>query len=240
MSHRSKPRALRARAVALPLAVLACSGLAACGSSSSTTGTTANAAATRPTTAAAAASAATTKAGGTGTAAGTAGASAGSGSSSSASGTAAAGSSSSATSGEFAARLAAVRTCIQKSGVTLSPRGSGGPSSMFRNPRLPKGMTRSQYAEVLRKCGTGLAGGAGALAKRRLFDNTRFSQALVVFADCLRRNGVPVPPPNTSGKGPVFDTRGLDTTSPKFRQARQQCRGTLLQALHATAHRGTR
>lgn len=224
MPHSDKPRPWRAHIVALPLALLACSGLAACGSSSTTTtGTAASAAATSSTKAAAAAP------GATATQATGAGAAAGSGSS------AAVTHHGSAPGATLTARLTAMRSCLQKSGVTLP--ASGGPSAMFRNPQLPKGMTRAQYAEAVRKCGTGLAGGPAA--KRRL-SNTRFRQALVVFADCLRQNGVPVPPPNTSGKGPLFDTRGLDTASPKFRQARQKCRSTLLTALRATAHTGTR
>jgi len=128
---------------------------------------------------------------------------------------------------------------LQKDGITLPAHASGGPAAAFRNPQLPKGVSRAQYAEALRKCGTAFTGGTSALSKRR-FGSTRFRQALVVFADCLRQNGVPIPQPNTSGKGPIFNTRGLDTASPKFRAARQKCRSTLLTALRATAHRGTR
>lgn len=176
-----RPR--RARAIALPLLILACSGLAACGSSSSTTGS--NAAATGSAGAAATsspASAATTKATGTSGSTGSA-ASAGSGAS--------------------------------------SAGGSGSASNSTSSTA-----TRS-------------SGAAAAQGKSR-FGNTHFRQALVVFADCLRRNGVPIPQPNTTGKGPLFDTRGLDTTSPKFRQARQKCRSTLLSALRAAAHRRAR
>lgn len=239
MSHLSKLRAARPHVIALPLALLACSGLAACGSSStSTTGTAANAAATSSAKTAAGASAATTKATGTGTPAGSTG-SGGSSTGTSSTSSAGAASSGQASQAPIEARFAAIRTCLQKDGITLPAHASGGPGAMFRNPQLPKGVSRAQYAEALRKCGTAFTGGSSALAKRR-FSNTRFRQALVVFASCLRQNGVPVPPPNTSGKGPIFSTRGLDTASPKFREARQKCRSTLLAALRATAHRGTR
>ncbi len=183
MTNLDSPRPRRARVLALPLLILACSGLAACGSSSSTTGS--NAAATSSTGA---------TAGSTGTTTATTGATGTSGST---------GSAASAGSG------------------ASSAGGSGSASN-------------STSSTATRSSGT-----AAAQGKSRL-GNTHFRQALVVFADCLRRNGVPIPPPNTTGKGPLFDTRGLDTTSPKFRQARQKCRSTLLRALRATAHRGAR
>jgi hypothetical protein len=167
MSHLSQPRRRGARAIALPLLILACGGLAACGSSSSTTTTT-----------------------GAGASTGT-GASAGTGTSPSSNGKAAGGS-----------------TGATSSGATSAPSG------------------------------TAITAPPTSRAKSRL-NSTRFQQALIVFADCLRRHGLPIPQPNTSGKGPIFNTRGVDTTSPKFRQARQQCRGTLLKALRATAHKGT-
>ncbi len=240
MPHLNKLRPGRTHAIAMPLALLVCSGLAACGSSStSTSGTATHAAATSSAAAAssaktaAAASAVTTKAAGTGTTAGS------TGGGTSSTGAASAAGSSQATPSAVEARFAAMRTCLQKDGITLPAHASGGPGAMFRNPQLPKGVTRAQYGEALRKCGTAFTGGTSALAKRR-FSRTRFSQALVVFADCLRQNGVPVPQPNTSGKGPIFGARGIDTASPKFREARQKCRSTLLAALRATAHRGTR
>jgi hypothetical protein len=239
MPDLSKLRSTPTHAIALPLALLACSGLAACGSSSTgTTGTAANAAAASAAKTAAGASAATTKITGTGAGAGrTTGSAAGS--TSGGTGSTGAAGNGQAANGAFEARFAAIRTCLQKDGITLPAHGSGGPAAMFRNPQLPKGVSRAQYAEALHKCGTAFTGGTSALSKRR-FGNTRFRQALIVFADCLRQHGVPIPQPNTSGNGPIFSTRGLNTASPKFREARQTCRSTLLAALRANAHRGTR
>jgi hypothetical protein len=60
------------------------------------------------------------------------------------------------------------------------------------------------------------------------------------FAACLRKNGIDVPEPNTSGHGPIFG-KGLDTSSPRFRAAVKQCRPVLVAALRAqagAAHRG--
>lgn len=48
------------------------------------------------------------------------------------------------------------------------------------------------------------------------------------FATCLRQNGVNVGEPNTSGKGPVFDTKGINTGSPQFKAASMKCRSVLL------------
>ena len=43
----------------------------------------------------------------------------------------------------------------------------------------------------------------------------------------MRENGVNVPAPNTSGKGPVFDTKGIDTSSMAFTNARKKCQSKL-------------
>ena len=59
--------------------------------------------------------------------------------------------------------------------------------------------------------------------------------ALSKFAACLRENGVNIPEPNTSGHGPVFNTKGINTASPQFRAATVKCRGVLASALRAGA-----
>jgi len=74
---------------------------------------------------------------------------------------------------------------------------------------------------ALKKC-AGLLGGA----LRRL-RNPGYRQALIRFAACMRENGVKVPDPNTSGNGSVFNTKGLETNSAKFRNAEAKCRGAL-------------
>ena len=43
----------------------------------------------------------------------------------------------------------------------------------------------------------------------------------------MRENGVDVPAPNTSGNGPIFDTKGLNTASAQFRTAESKCSGYL-------------
>jgi hypothetical protein len=92
---------------------------------------------------------------------------------------------------------------------------------------LPKGVSKARYEAAIKKCGGfprgGFAGG-GATA----FSSPAAKQALVKFAACMRENGVNVPAPNTSGKGPVFNDKGLDTSSAKFAAAESKCRADLL------------
>ncbi len=143
--------------------------------------------------------------------------------------------------GPGAGRFAAVRACLQKEGITLPKRtpgqrrpyggaggflggggnGTGGPAGSG-GPRLPAGVTRAKYEAALKKCG----GGSGHFARTR-FDNPTFKAALAKFATCMRQNGVNVPAPNTSGNGPVFDTKGIDTSSAQFRAAEAKCQSDL-------------
>lgn len=203
-TRRRKPAA-----AAVVVLLLACFGLAACGGSSSTTSTSTNAASTG---------------------------SASSGSSST--GTSSTGSSTPARgAGRGAARFAAMRECLAKNGITLPKRtpGSGRPAGApggflgggagAGGPQLPKGVTRAQYEAALKKCGGHVFAGGGGGA--RFANNPRFKAALTKYAECLRQNGVNVPAPNTSGNGPVFDTKGINTSSPQFKTATTKCRSAL-------------
>jgi hypothetical protein len=87
-------------------------------------------------------------------------------------------------------------------------------------------MTPAQYQAALRKCGGGagfFAGGAGS----RGINSPVFRQALAKYATCLRQNGVNIPAPNTSGKGPIFNTKGLNPSNPQFKTAAMKCRPAL-------------
>jgi hypothetical protein len=182
-------------------------GLAACGSSGSSTSTSTNASAT------------TASAGGTSTnGAGRAGDGAGAGFS----------------------RFKAVRECLQKNGITLPKRtpgqhqgggpggflGGAGGAGAAGGPHLPSGVSRAQYEAALKKCG-GAFPGHGAR-----FQSPAFKQALTKFASCMRENGVNIPAPNTSGNGPIFDTKGIDTASTQFRTAESKCRSDLTGTFH--------
>jgi hypothetical protein len=129
--------------------------------------------------------------------------------------------------GQFGARGAALRTCLQKNGITLPERKAGrrgtpgagvpfGAGGAGAAAKLPNGVTRAQLQAALKKCGGGqFRGGKGFAAGG--------AQRFAKFAACMRKNGVRLPQPNTSGKGPIFNTKGIDTTSASFKAADAKC-----------------
>jgi hypothetical protein len=140
--------------------------------------------------------------------------------------------------GPNTARFAAMRECLQKAGITLpkrtpgQKRPSGGAGGFLGGggagaggAPLPKGVTRAQYEAAIKKCGGGNFAGRGRGGAR--FKSPAFQAALAKFATCLRENGVDVPAPNTSGKGPVFDTKGINTSSAQFKSAEAKCQSDL-------------
>jgi hypothetical protein len=140
-------------------------------------------------------------------------------------------------------RFTALRECLAKEGITLpKPTGAGrkpgkgGPGAAGgflggggAGPRqLPKGVSKTKYEAAIKKCGGGFAGGGhfkrgGASS----FASPAAKAALTKFATCMRENGVNVPAPNTSGKGPVFNTKGLNTSSSTFKAAETKCASIL-------------
>ncbi len=194
-------RRIRTTAVAALVLALALA-LAACGSSSSSTATSATSSAS-----------ASTK-----TAPGTGGA------------------------GGFSGRISAFRTCMSKQGITLPQRkpGQGGGGGLLgggagtgtgttpQTPQLPAGVSKAQYEAALKKCaalrpkfGPPGAGGANRLK------SPLFTAALTKFAACMNTNGIKLPAPNTSGKGPVFNTTGINTASTQFKTAEAKCAALL-------------
>ncbi len=212
MPH-ANTRSRKPAIAAVVVLLLACLGLVACGSSSSsTTSSSANAASTGG-------ASGTSSTGSTSTTPGAPG------------------------SGRGSARFAAMRECLQKNGITLPKRtpgshqgggfvpgaGAGG------GPQLPGGVTRAQYEAALKKCG----GGSGHFFRRggaagRL-NNPVFKAALTKYGDCLRENGIKLPAPNTSGNGPIFDTKGINTASSQFKSASAKCRSALAGAFSRPA-----
>jgi hypothetical protein len=205
MPHMNSIRRQLAIAATASLAVALALGLAACGGSGSTTTTT-----TTSTSTSTSASATTPSRGADTTGSGPTGAG--------------------------ASRFKAMRECLQKNGITLpqhtsGQRPQGGPGGFLGGgaaagaPKLPSGVSRAQYEAALKKCGGGAFPGRGARLQ-----SPAFKQALTKFAACMRENGVNVPAPNTSGSGPIFDTKGIDTASSQFRTAESKCRSQLTSA----------
>lgn len=148
--------------------------------------------------------------------------------------------------GRDSSRFTALRSCLQKQGITLpappsgtsrqpGTPGAGAPGGSGRGLQLPKGVTRAQFQAALKKCGGGNfpRSGAGGL-------NSASARAgLAKYAACLRQNGVEVPAPNTTGKGPVFNTKGIDTSSSKFKAAERKCQSRLKGIFRSGAPDGT-
>lgn len=157
------------------------------------------------------------------------------GSSGSSSAASASASTSTATSSARGGRLTALRECLQKDGITLPKRGAsgqsqGGPGGLLGGgSQLPKGVTRAQFEAALKKCG-GLRPGAGRFGSgggARRLESPVLKAAIARFAACMRANGIAVPTPNTTGTGPIFDTKGLNTGSAAFKAGESKCSATL-------------
>jgi hypothetical protein len=139
----------------------------------------------------------------------------------------------------FADRFAALRECLKKEGVTLPTRKPGqhpGTGGFLggAGAGLPAGVSKAKFEAALKKCGGNFAGGRGGFAGgTSRFSTPEGKKALAKFAACLRENGVKVGEPNTSGKGPIFNTTGVDTKSAEFAAAESKCRSDLTGAFGA-------
>jgi len=138
------------------------------------------------------------------------------------------------TPGPAGGRFAAMRACLAKAGITLPQSTPGQPrvpgaGGFLGGPggQLPKGVTREQFAAALKKCGGGT--GHSFRGGSRL-TSPAFRQVLTAFAACMRQNGVNLPSPNSSGTGPVFNTKGVNTAGAQFRAAETKCQSVLRSA----------
>lgn len=132
-------------------------------------------------------------------------------------------------------RFASLRACLQKEGINLPSTptggqapGSGGPPGAGGGFKPPEGVSQTKFQEALKKCGGNFRGGA-----RPGFNSATARTALTKYASCMRENGVNLPAPNTSGKGPIFDTKGIDRSSASFKNAQQKCQSNLKGAFGA-------
>jgi hypothetical protein len=108
--------------------------------------------------------------------------------------------------------VASLVACLKAHGVKLL-KGSGS-----------SGSTAAEYQAAIGKC----------LGKLHLHvkppklpgATTKSQQTklkLVALGECLRHEGVKIPPPNTSGSGPVLDLKGVDTSSTAYKTALTKC-----------------
>lgn len=129
-----------------------------------------------------------------------------------------------------AGRFTALRSCLEKQGIKLPapragrpPSGGFGAGGRYGRPaggfHPPAGSSRTKLAEAIKKCG-------GSAFNRARFGGAA-KAALEKYAACMRENGVNLPAPNTSGNGPVFNTKGIDTSSAAFKTAEGKCRSDL-------------
>jgi len=84
---------------------------------------------------------------------------------------------------------------------------------------------RQRLQAAFRRCGGGNFRGGG----RRFnpANNPQFRVQLTRFVACVRQHGYNLPAPNTSGRGPVFDTSRVNRRDPKFIRASQACQSLL-------------
>ena len=134
--------------------------------------------------------------------------------------------------GALAGTPTAFRECMRTHGITL-PQPKPGQPAGAAPPALPAGVTRADYEAALKKCSAlrpRLPGGAGApTGPGQRFRSPVFKAALLKFAACMRENGVALPAPNVTGRGPVFSTAGINTAGPRFRTAESKCAPQLRQ-----------
>jgi hypothetical protein len=150
------------------------------------------------------------------------------GSSSSSSSTSTNRASTSPAAGAASGRFSALRECLKKAGIELPQRKPGQGGGFLGTPgsgqTLPKGVTEEQLRAALKKCGGGFGGQGGF---RTRLSSPAYKKALASFAKCMAQNGVTLPTPNTTGKGPVFDTGKVNTKTAQFKAADQRCASLL-------------
>lgn len=109
-----------------------------------------------------------------------------------------------------------VRACLEAHGVTLPRRPSGAPPRGDRGGLLG-GPARGNDPALRR------AAAACGLQSRLGRRSPQFRTQLRKFVTCVRRHGFKLPPPSTTGKGPVFDPTKMNRSDPKLLTAARGC-----------------
>ena len=137
--------------------------------------------------------------------------------------------------GSIKIHVSSFNECLKKNGIPqLSDKaGTSGDGSAGA---LPKGVSKSRYEQVLKKCGGSFSttGAIPRISALRHVNRSAIESQLKKFAACMRENGVSFPEPRTSGHSPTFDTKALDTSSKAFRAAESKCIAALRGAHHTT------
>jgi hypothetical protein len=118
--------------------------------------------------------------------------------------------------------LREVRKCVQKNVIALRKTKSG---AKALGGKVASEITAAEYQAIGKRCGGDGSVGLRRVAPKAIFKSPTFKRATRKFAECMRENGVTLPPENTSGKGPLFDTQGL--SGEKFRTAETKCAAVL-------------
>lgn len=131
----------------------------------------------------------------------------------------------------------ALAACGSSSSASNTSGVSSSSSAVSTATTRAAGSASSATAAATTAKGTakGFTGARGRRLGRPVnrLNSAAFKHTLAKFATCLRENGVNIPAPNTSGKGPIFNTRGLNVASPKFKAAELKCASIIRSGLRA-------
>jgi hypothetical protein len=123
-------------------------------------------------------------------------------------------------------KLRALKACLGRNGVTLSP-GAEAELNAGKVPKLPNGITRARAEALIRSCtGTEPADShktSQSASQSAAPPSKKQVTQLSRFAACMREHGVVLPPPKVSANGTVLDYKSVDTSSARYKRALSAC-----------------
>jgi hypothetical protein len=133
---------------------------------------------------------------------------------------------SSSTANALDSKLRALKACLGRNGVTLSP-GAEAELNAGKVPKLPNGITRVRAEALIRSCtGTEPADSdktSQSASQSAAPPSKKQVTQLSRFAACMREHGVVLPPPKVSAKGTVLDYKAVDTSSARYKRGLSAC-----------------
>lgn len=124
-------------------------------------------------------------------------------------------------------------TACGSSTQTTNAAGASSTSASSTSPATGTNRAPGTTTRVPTRPGRGGLSRGHRPGVRPELNNPVVKAAYTKFAACMRENGVDVPPPNTSGKGPVFNSKYLKLSNPTFRAADRKCRSILFEGSRA-------